>query len=78
MSGPAGTFPLAGQGSVDGHPGTVTGVTAVMFNPAYTGPPINYAGCVTGPISYSVDIDPAAGVIVVDTASGTLNWGDGT
>jgi hypothetical protein len=78
LSGPAGTFPLAGQGSFDGYSATVTGATAVTFNPAYTGPPTNYAGCVTGPISYSVDIDPAPGVIVADSASGTLNWGDGT
>ncbi len=78
VSGPAGTFPLAGQGSFDGHPATVTGATAVTFNPTYVGPSTNYASCVTGPISYTVDVDPAPGVIVVDTASGTLNWGDGT
>jgi hypothetical protein len=78
LSGPSGSFPLAGQGSFDGYPATVTGATTVTFNPAYTGPPTNYASCVTGPISYAVDIEPAPGVIVVDSASGTVNWGDGT
>jgi hypothetical protein len=48
LSGPAGTFPLAGQGSFDGYPATATGATAVTLNPAYIGVPTNYAGCVTG------------------------------
>jgi hypothetical protein len=78
LSGPAGSFPLAGQGSFDGYPATVTGATTVTFNPAYTGEPTNYASCIAEPISYTVDIDPAPGIIVVDTASGTINWGDGT
>jgi hypothetical protein len=79
LSGPAGTFPLSGQGSFDGYPATVTGATSVTFNPAYIGVPnTNYASCVTGPLTYDVDINPAPGVITVDTASGTVDWGDGT
>jgi hypothetical protein len=78
LSGPSGTFPLAGQGSFDGYSATVTGATAATINTAYTGPATNYATCVSGPISYSVDINPAPGVIVVNSASGTVNWGDGT
>jgi len=77
LSGPAGTYPLSGQGSFDGYPATVTGAMAVTFNPAYIAPPTNYSTCVTGPITYDVDINPAPGVIIVDTASGTVNWGDG-
>jgi hypothetical protein len=57
----------------------VTGATSVTFNPAYIGVPnTNYASCVTGPLTYDVDIEPAPGVITVDTASGTVAWGDGT
>jgi hypothetical protein len=78
LSGPSGSFPLAGQGSFDGYPVTVTGAGAAMFNPAYIGPDVNYESCVTGPISYAVDINPAPGVIVVDSTTGTVNWGDGT
>jgi hypothetical protein len=78
LTGPSGTFPLAGQGSFDGYPAAVTGATTVTFNPAYIAPPTNYTICVTGPIDYTVDIIPAPGVITVDTASGTVNWGDGT
>jgi hypothetical protein len=78
LTGPAGTFPLAGQGSFDGYPATVTGAASVTFNPAYIAPSTNYAVCVTGPVDYSVDINPDPGVITVDTASGTVNWGDGT
>jgi hypothetical protein len=78
LSGPSATFPLSGQGSFDGHPATVTGAAAVSLNTAYIGEPTNYAGCTSGPMSYNVDINPAPGIIVVDTASGTVNWGDGT
>jgi hypothetical protein len=78
LSGPAGTFPLAGQGSFDGYPATVTGAASVTFNPAYIGPSTNYPTCVTAPIEYTVDIDPAPGLISVDSASGTVDWGDGT
>jgi len=78
LSGPTGTFPLAGSGSFDGYLATDTGATTVSFNPAYIGPATNYDSCVTGPISYSVDINPAPGLIAVDTATGTVDWGDGT
>jgi len=78
LSGPAGSYPLAGQGSFDGYSATVTGATAVTINPAYTGEPTNYASCITQPISYTVNINPAPGIVTVDSASGTVNWGDGT
>ncbi len=78
LSGPAGTFPLAGAGSFDGYPATDTGATTVTFNPAYIAPPTNYASCTNEPISYTVDINPAPGIITIDSASGTVNWGDGT
>jgi hypothetical protein len=78
LSGPVLTFQPAGQGSFDGHPSTATGATTISLNPTYTGEPTNYASCVSEPISYAVDINPAPGVITVDTASGTVSWGDGT
>jgi hypothetical protein len=78
LSGPSGNFSLLGQGSFDGYFSAATGATAVFFNSDYIGTPTNYATCVTGPISYSVDINPAPGIIIVDTASGTVAWGDGT
>jgi len=78
LSGPAGSFPLAGQGSFDGYPAVVTGATTVTINPAYTGESANYASCITEPITYTVDINPAPGIVTVDSASGTVNWGDGT
>jgi len=78
LSGPDGSFPLAGQGSFDGYPAAVTGATTVAINPAYTGEPTNYGSCTSVPITNAVDIDPAPGVITVDSANGTLDWGDGT
>jgi hypothetical protein len=78
LIGPDGTFPLSGQGSFDGYPASVAGATGATIDTAYIAPPTNYATCVTGPISYAADIDPAPGIIVVDTASGTVSWGDGT
>jgi len=77
LTGPSGTFPLSGQGSFDGYPATVTGVETVTFNPAYIAPPTNYETCTSQPISYGVDVNPAPGIITVETASGTVNWGDG-
>jgi len=67
-----------GQGSFDGYSAMVTGATAVTINPAYIAEPTNYASCTSMPISYAVDINPAPGIIAVATASGTVNWGDGT
>jgi hypothetical protein len=78
LSGPTGSYPLTGQGSFDGYPAIVTGATEVSLNTAYAGVSVNYASCISEPISYTVDIDPAPGIIIVDTASGTINWGDGT
>jgi hypothetical protein len=78
LSGPSGNFPLTAQGSFDGHPATVTGVTAVSLNTAYVGSSANYASCIAQPITFTVNIDPAPGIVTVDTASGTINWGDGT
>jgi len=78
LSGPSGNFPLTAQGSFDGHPATATGATAVSLNSAYAGLSANYASCIAQPITFSVDIDPAPGIVAVDTASGTINWGDGT
>jgi hypothetical protein len=78
LSGPSGNFPLAGQGSFDGNSATATGTPAAVLNPAYIAEPTNYESCTSEPISYAVDINPAPGIITVDTASGTVNWGDGT
>jgi hypothetical protein len=78
LSGPAVTFQPAGQGSFDGYSAAGTGATAVVINPAYIAEPTNYASCTSEPISFAVDINPAPGIIFVDIASGTVNWGDGT
>jgi sugar lactone lactonase YvrE len=78
LSWPGGTFPLTGQGSFDGHPAAATGATTVWVNPNYLGETTNYLSCTNEPISYTVDINPAPGIITIDTASGTVNWGDGT
>ena len=78
LNGPSGTYLLVGQVSFDGHPSTATGAATVSLNTAYAEEPTNFTTCVTVPISYTVDIDPAPGIIVVDTASGTVDWGDGT
>jgi hypothetical protein len=77
LSGPSGTFPLVVQGSFDGYLSTATGAAAVSLNDGYIGEPTNYATCVSGPFSYSVDINPAPGIVTVETASGTVAWGDG-
>jgi hypothetical protein len=76
LSGPSGIFPLLGQGSFDGYPSTAGGPSQVSINNGYIGEPTNYLTCVTGEFSYNVDVNPAPGVIIVDTASGTVAWGD--
>jgi hypothetical protein len=78
LSGPAVAFQPAGQGSFDGHPAAATGAMTIALNPNYIGPPTNHVSCTSGPFAYTVDIEPAAGIIVVDTADGTVDWGDGT
>jgi hypothetical protein len=77
--GASGTYPLTGQGSFDGYVATTSGAAAVNINQYYFGSTsTNDLGCTGEPLDYSVAVNPAPGVITVTSASGSVNWGDGT
>lgn len=84
VGGPPGTFPLSAQGSVDGYSVSAVGAVTFSLNIALTaqtnsmGPSNVITACTSEPISYTVDVNPEPGVVTVDSASGTLYWGDGT
>ena len=68
LNGPSGTYPLAGQGSFDGYPATVTGATTVTVNAAYSGSPdSSITTCVTQPLIYNLNFNPAPGFLIVDS-----------
>jgi hypothetical protein len=78
VTGPSGSYPLSGQGSFDGYT-VVNGATAANINHAYFGPsPTNELACTGEPLDYTVAVNPAPGVITVTSASGSVDWGDGT
>ena len=79
LSGPSGTYSLAGQGSFDGYPAAAAGATMVTVNTSYPGSPdTTFPACSAQPIAYDLEINPAPQVITVTSASGTVDWGDGT
>jgi hypothetical protein len=79
LIGMSGSFPLAGSGSFDGYAVSITGAGIAVIDTDYSGAPsMNYAACAVQPFTYTVNINPAPGLVVVDTANGTLDWGDGT
>lgn len=79
LSGPSGTFSLAGQISFDGYSEAITNEPSVQINAEYTGsPPLtNLAACASDNLTYEVNLAPAPNVTVT-SASGTVQWGDGT
>ena len=81
VTGSSGVYPLAGQGSFDGYLSSVAGVAELTLNTQYPGPSPDtnstVAACAFQPLSYNVAINPGSGVIVVTSATGTVDWGDG-
>ena len=79
LSGPSGAYQISGQGSFDGY-SALSSTETVTINDSYFGPPPTNApsSCSSEPLTYTVDINPAPGVITVTSASGTVDWGDGT
>jgi hypothetical protein len=79
LIGSSGTYPLAGQGSFDGYSAGVTGAASTTIDAAYSGTPnTTFPTCATEPLAYDININPAPNLIAVTSASGTVNWGDGT
>ena len=79
VGGPSGTYPLAGEGSFDGHSVGMTGTAAVDLNDNYSGSgPTNLAACASDNLTSSLNINPSPGVVTVTSATGTVDWGDGT
>lgn len=80
VSGPSGTYPLAAEVSFNGYSAAATGLSSVQINDGYIGPQpeTNPVACATDYLSYTVDINPAPGVVTVTSASGTVSWGDNT
>ncbi len=78
VAGASGNYILSGQTSFDGYSTNTT--TAVQVNAQYIGrPPVdNLAACAQDFLTYNLDINPNPGVVTVTSASGTINWGDGT
>lgn len=80
VGGASGSYPLAGQISYNGYSAGTAGASSVQINANYIGsdPATNLAACATTYLTYNVNINPAPGVVTVTSASGTVNWGDGT
>ncbi len=79
LAGGSGTFPLVGGGSFDGHSTTTTGAATATINQSYFVPAtFNNLGCTGEPMTFDVVVNPNPGVVTVTSASGTVDWGDGT
>jgi len=80
VGGASGSYSLAGQVSFNGYSMGTTGDSLVQIDANYIGsaPVTNLAACATDYLTYNVSIDPAPGVVTVISASGTVDWGDGT
>jgi len=79
VGGQTGNYPLSGQGSFDGYTATALGAASVNVNVNSTGQnPTNLPVCQVQYLTYNVQINPAPGLITVTSASGTVDWGDGT
>jgi hypothetical protein len=80
VGGASGTYPLSGQVSVNGYSMGTTGASSVQINANYSGsaPVTNLAACATDYLTYTVNINPSPGVVTVTSATGTVDWGDGT
>jgi len=78
--GASGTYPLSGQVSVNGYSMGTTNVASVQVNANYSGsaPVTNLVACAMDFLTYNLDIDPSPGVVTVASATGTVDWGDGT
>ncbi|MCW5552570.1 MAG: chitobiase/beta-hexosaminidase C-terminal domain-containing protein [Verrucomicrobiae bacterium] len=80
IEGASVSFPLSGRISVNGYSVATTDAAMVQIDENSTGsePVTDLAACATIHLSYNVNINPAPGIITVTSASGTVNWGDGT
>ncbi len=80
VGGYSGTYPFSGMVSCNGYWLAATNTALVQINASYTGsaPATNLAACSSEGYAYTVNINPAPGVITVTAASGTVNWDDGT
>src|SRR5208283_4876020 len=80
LGGASGSYELAGEVSFNGYSAGTTGSSLVQIDANYIGslPDTNLAACATDYLTYNVDINPAPGAVTVTSASGTINWGDGT
>jgi len=79
VTGASGIYPLCGEVSVNGYSMGTIGASSVQINANYGGAPVtNLAACATDFLTYTVDINPAPGIVTVTSATGTVTWGDGT
>ncbi len=80
IEGASVSFPLSGRVSVNGYTAATTEAATVQIDENFIGsePVTDLAACATIHLSYNVNINPAPGIITVTSASGTVNWGDGT
>jgi len=80
VGGASGSYALAGEVSCNGYSAGTTGDLSVQISANYPGPTVvtNPVACATDNLTYSLSLDPDPGVVTVTSASGTLNWGDGT
>jgi hypothetical protein len=80
LGGASGIYPLAGQVSFNGYSVATSDAATVQINANYSGsgPVTNLAACATDYLTYSVNINPAPGMVTVTSVTGTVDWGDGT
>ena len=80
IAGPSGIYPLSALASFNGYSLSPTDVASVQVNASYSGSAdvTNLAACASDYLTYYLNVDPSPGVVTVTTATGTINWGDGT
>ena len=78
VGGLSGMYQLSSIASCNGYSLPAT-TTWAQIDTSYTAAPAtNLAACTSEAFVYQVNLSPAPGVITVTSATGTVNWGDGT
>ena len=80
IAGLSGTYPLSALVSFNGYSLSPTDVASVQVNSSYSGSGAvtNLAACASDYLTYYLNVNPSPGVVTVTSATGTINWGDGT
>ena len=78
VDGASGIYNLSGQVSFNGYSTGTMASVQVDANYSGSAPITNLVACATDYLTYNLNINPAPGVVTVTSATGTVDWGDGT